>query len=74
MIVLLSGGSVRAQNPPNQRPTFEVASVKPQKDYPRGYQHPVFANGRFTATAPLIQLIAFAYHVPLNPSERLRMV
>ena len=35
------------------------------------YQRPVFANGRFTATVPLMQLIAFAYYLPLNPSPRL---
>jgi uncharacterized protein (TIGR03435 family) len=62
---------VRAQAQPDANPTFEVASIVPQKGYPNGYHHPVFVNGRFTATAPLRQLIAFAYHVPLNPGVRL---
>lgn len=53
------------------KPAFDVASVRPQLNFPGGYHHPGFVNGRFTATAPLIQLIAFAYHVPLNPSKRL---
>jgi uncharacterized protein (TIGR03435 family) len=62
---------VKAQAPPQMSPAFEVASIKAQTGYPNGYHHPVFANGRFTATAPLMQLIAFAYHVPLNLSARL---
>lgn len=71
---VLTAPTMRAQSPPpaaTPRPKFEVASIKPQTGYPNGYHHPVFVNGRFTATAPLMQLIAFAYHVPLNPSRRL---
>jgi hypothetical protein len=43
---------VRAQAPPDENPTFEVAAIKPQAGYPNGYHHPVFLNGRLQPRRP----------------------
>jgi uncharacterized protein (TIGR03435 family) len=67
---LLPAPSGRAQTPLSERPTFEVASVKPHKEIRSGYRLPTFANDRFTFSGPLLPLIATAYHLPLNPSKR----
>src|ERR1035438_6203170 len=56
-----------------QSPAFEVISVKPNNtDDFRTSRMQVFPGGRFSATAlPLLALLAHAYNLPVNPSERL---
>ena len=57
---LLAALSGRAQTPPGERPTFEVASVKRRKEIRSGLRLPTFSNDRFTFSGPLLPLIATA--------------
>lgn len=68
---MLMAISARAQTPAGERPAFEVASIKPHKNFPNGGRFPAFSNGRFTATVPLLLLITTAYRLPFNPSPLL---
>jgi len=56
-----------------QSPAFEVVSVKPHNaEDTRNIGMQVFPGGRLSATAlPLRALLAYAYSLPMNPSERL---
>ena len=55
---------ILAQTPPSQKPSFEVASIKPSDPDQRGATIQNFVGGRFVAKAlPLRFLMTYAYSV-----------
>ncbi len=53
------------------RPTFEVASVKPLAQGDRNFRFGFQPGGRFVSSVPLQVSISFAYDLPFNQSPRL---
>jgi uncharacterized protein (TIGR03435 family) len=70
LIELLPATGGRAQTRPEERPAFEVASIKRHTDS-GNFRIASFSKGRFTFTGPVVMLIATAYGLPFNPSRRL---
>jgi len=63
MVGMMDAPAIRAQGAPGERPSFEVASVKPAAGGP-GVSIGVDRSGEFhTTNAPLLTLIGYAYDV-----------
>ena len=68
LIGFLNAPAIRAQSQSEKRLAFEVVSVKPTTETdPRAFGKTTVSHGRFTIVgAPLLLLIAQAYHVPVQ--------
>ena len=69
VIGILNAPPIRGQAPSQLKEAvaFEVASVKLRKNPgPTDVRFPSFSRGRFSATVPLVMVIAEAYDVPIR--------